>query len=202
MSLKSFSRIILIILTISSVNNCILLSFGDLDDHTIPATKIKKNTDHSLTLMLHYELRMNGEYKDKFVEKKRMERIKLCLDAYRNSGIFHSVSDDEGGDIIANVFISENSEANLGFALLSGATLFLFPSIGTADFSMHTVFATKTGKPLGTIQANGWQLVIMQILMLFPMIIWNPYSEDENFIIKMNQFTINEAIKSGIFNIK
>lgn len=201
--LRVFFYIIPLILGPLLFSNCIALNFGDLDTETIgiiPDSSIKKQ---KVFLTLSAKWIFSG--KEKPLAKEFIdEKMKLTAEAYENSGLFVVEKENNGNLQRIHVDILEVSNINQGFVMLSGITFGLLPAWGTADIFMKTTYIDSQGKSTAEVIAKGSQFFASQIVLiiLMPIPYFFSFYKYDNFIREMNRYSINEAIRIGILQIR
>jgi len=91
----------------------------------------------------------------------------VSLEEGKASSLFTSVvSGEPKSDFILDLEVREDSSANIALALVTGLTLYLFPSSASAEITLKGTFK-KAGKEVGTVirkeKVTFWQ----QILLIF-----------------------------------
>ncbi len=87
----------------------------------------------------------------------------------KDSLLFTSaVAQDPKADYILDLEVTENSDPNMLMAVLTGLTLYVFPSYVSAEFNIKGTFK-KAGKVLGTIEKKEKVTMWQQIFLIFVM---------------------------------
>ncbi|PJZ65108.1 hypothetical protein CH371_14370 [Leptospira wolffii] len=177
---------------------CISFNYGDVDSATKKVTDIS-TPKRSLGLVVQYEYFLNGTKKEVISNGRQEVRKQLTFQAYQDSDIFSKIEEGSQGDLNISVVIIEKAFVNRGLSMLTGISFGLFPSWGSSNLFVKTYVSDRNGKPIGEIVASSSSVTIMQIFLLAPMILFYPPYVYDEYIKGTNRYTLNEAVRRGIF---
>lgn len=124
----------------------------------------------------------------------------IVVKAYTDSGLFSQVVSGEGQtDLQAEIEILDQGKGNVVMALLTGLTLFIFPSSATDTFTIKTAIKDKNGNVLGSFEKKDSVVLWQQVLLVFVMPFKFPVSVVDQTLTDINRATIHEAYAQGIF---
>lgn len=117
------------------------------------------------------------------------------------SKLFSSLAKDpKESDYIVEMNLLETSNYNKGLALLTGLTLYLFPSSGNTHFVLKTTFKNKKGDVLGEVEKQEKFTLWQQVLLIFVMPFKYPTSVIKDIQSDLIHYSIQEGEDKGYFS--
>lgn len=95
----------------------------------------------------------------------------IVKEEFVSSALFSEVKNNEKpADLFVDINVQNNARVNLGLSMVTGLTLYLFPSSATDEFVVEATFKNKAGKEVGKIikrdSITTWNHLTM--IFLFP----------------------------------
>lgn len=126
----------------------------------------------SIAVNLKFQQMLNDKPISVMTESGRKALEKKCVKRFLRSGLFSAVGTDlQDANLIADISVIDDGQANMGMAFLTGLTLYIVPSSATDTYKLTAnITDQKTGK-IETIQLEDsvtqWQEILLLPLMPF-----------------------------------
>ena len=138
---------------------------------TFPAISGTKPT---VQVQLRFKQYMNGKpisFGAKMAEKGMQNKI---VQVFKKSGVFtNAAADLRNPDLDVKVDLTDEGEANMGMAFLTGLTLFIIPSKAVDTYKLCATVMDASGKQVGSYQLQDsvtqWQQILLLPLLPFKM---------------------------------
>ncbi|TGK31008.1 hypothetical protein EHQ12_02895 [Leptospira gomenensis] len=126
---------------------------------------------------------------------------KALQNKIKTVGIFADITENEStADYRLEVIVEDRGEANVALAVLTGLTLFLFPSTASDHFKVTLNVADKKGNKLGTVVKEEKIVLWQQILLLFGLPFFYPPSVAKQAQEDLITAIFVEAYHQGYFS--
>lgn len=117
-----------------------------------------------------------------------------------NSGLFTEVKvSDKTTDYTVEFEVTEKSEVNQNLALLTGLTLYLFPSSATTEETLKATFKNKAGKVLGVFEKREKNVFWQQLFLIFVAPFKWPLSVSKDIKVDLSHAVYKDAASAMIF---
>lgn len=124
---------------------------------------------------------------------------RLTWAAYQDSGAFAETrSGLAETDLRAEVSIREDADVSYLGAILTGLTMYLFPSKASSTLTATTRFSDASGADLGTVEKKEGYTLWQQLFLVFVMPAHFPTSVAEEVITDLSRATIVDANTRGL----
>ncbi|TCD23838.1 hypothetical protein E0D86_01055 [Pseudomonas sp. IC_126] len=120
----------------------------------------------------------------------------LVKQSFTDSGRFSRVSTvQEASDLYVTVTLRNQETANLGLAVLTGATLFLVPGTFDNTLIMDMMFRDGDGKKLGRVQKQETLTTWMHLFLIFAL----PFNESADALLtELTKSNLEEAASKDL----
>ncbi len=140
-----------------------------------------------------YQVFYNGEMKqDEINDQKKLEIKELILKAYEESDLFKLVPKGKA-TYIAEINLTQKGIGSMNQAILTGLTLFLYPSKSTDEFTITTIFKNQKNEVQAEFTKSDTVIMWKQLFLIFALPFKYPYKELKNVVIDLNRATILDA---------
>lgn len=161
----------------------------------IKEEKHKTKVFLSVDKVTHY---LNGEKISEKTDASETDKtLQTIKQAYVESGLFEFVAKDKS-EMQINIDVDVHGKSTMAMTVLTAATLFLFPSKTTDDFTIKAKF-TKNGDELGVIEKFETVAMYRQIFLIFAMPFKAPFNINNKVLVDLNRSVITEAYDEGYF---
>ncbi|MEK0362514.1 hypothetical protein [Pseudomonas sp. CBC3] len=120
----------------------------------------------------------------------------LVKQSFTDSGRFSRIStEQEASDLYVTVTLRNQETANLGLAVLTGATLFLVPGTFDNTLIMDMMFRDGGGKKLGRVQKQETLTTWMHLFLIFAL----PFNESADALLtELTKSNLEEAASKDL----
>jgi len=149
----------------------------------------------SVDKVTHY---LNGEKISEKVEAVDTEKtLNIVRKAYQESELFDLVAKDQS-DLEIKLEVEIHGKSDMTMTILTAATLFLFPSKTTDEFSIKARFF-KGGEEVGDIEKFETVTMYRQLFLIFALPFKSPFSISNETLVDLNRAIVTDAYDEGLF---
>lgn len=159
----------------------------------LKAQKTKIKTYLSVNNVSHL---FNGEkVSEKSDASQNVKTLNTIKKAYEEAEVFEFVTKDKA-DLEIKLDIEVHGKNDMTMAILTYATLFLFPSKTTDEFRVKATFIKK-GEELGTVEKYEEVTQYRQLFLIFAMPFKSPFNINNATMVDLNRAIVTEAYDEG-----